>query len=282
MSAYQSIRGTFVIRGYAPDGASIRFAPDDARAFDTFSRTRLLRVGRDGTLQVRLAGIDAPELHFDEAEQPLGRKARDHLLATLGFSDVVYDDVFVTDCTPHVVRGAILTRDIDMQGRPLGYWLAGEDGVGCGGPTLKRAVLARTVNAAMLRAGVAYALAYDTDPALHRAVFRQLAHAAKKKGLGVWAEDVTMAGLTLHGRGSVGLHGALVYPKLFRRCVQYLDDRLAGTRDGLRRWLVRHGREDDVVILPSHRLARLSDVVVERGRRVAMRVDPTELTFVAR
>ena len=41
-------------------------------------------------MRLRLEGVDAPELHYGTAAQPLGREARDQLLAWLGFTELEY------------------------------------------------------------------------------------------------------------------------------------------------------------------------------------------------
>ena len=59
--------------------------------FDDLYRGYKIRLGpRDGSVQLRLEGIDAPELHYGRAAQPDGGSARDWLLNQVGFADVTY------------------------------------------------------------------------------------------------------------------------------------------------------------------------------------------------
>lgn len=87
MSAmYCVLEGEIVLEGCAPDGDSLRFLPRAPDALGALWRSSLLERSRrpDGSVQIRLEGIDAPELHYEGAAQPRGVRARDALLAWLG------------------------------------------------------------------------------------------------------------------------------------------------------------------------------------------------------
>lgn len=266
---YHVLPGTFVAQGYAPDGDSIRFAPDRLAALDELPGTLRLRVAKDTSVQLRLEGIDAPELHYLAYAQRLGAAARDTLLRALGIDDAHVEHDLVTRA--RWVRGTILTRSIDRNGRVIAY--AFRDGA--------RLEPSCSVNAAMLRAGMAYPLAYDTQPASDRRTFAAIARLARIQRLGVWALDRTAA-FTLASDRSIGPHGALIFPKLFRRCLAYVSDRLSGFRGDLRAWLEGEAGADNDVVIVRGRLMRLSALVEEVGREVRTRVDGGRVVFVAR
>ena len=234
--------------GYAPDGDTVRFVPDRPSDFARLERVERIRAGRDGSVSLRLEGVDAPELHYLGEAQPLGERARDALVQGLG------------------ERGVVVASRCDPHGRVVAYVFAGEGSEavrelawGAAGAV----VLRGSANAQLLARGDAYPLAYRTQPAAHRAVFAEVARGARRRGLGVWALDRSARGVAVRSERSLGPHGALVLPKLFRRCVRWLQD---GAREAFTAWLARDGSVDDVVWVDGvGRATRLSRVVLERG-----------------
>jgi endonuclease YncB( thermonuclease family) len=85
------LHGAFVIEGKQPDGDSIRFRPDRPDLLQKLKRAdRIEPSNKDGTVQLRLEGIDAPELHDENVAQPFSKEPRDALLTWFGFTDVTY------------------------------------------------------------------------------------------------------------------------------------------------------------------------------------------------
>jgi endonuclease YncB( thermonuclease family) len=265
---YRAVRGTFVAAGYAPDGDTIRFAPDRLADLDTLLGTQRLRIAKDTTVSVRLEGIDAPELHYAAREQRCASTARDALLRALAFGAMHIEEDFVV--RGDFVRGSVLTRSVDPNGRVIAY--AFREGAES---------IASSVNAAMLREGMAYPLAYDTQPPEHRALFAELARAARRARVGVWQHDKTAA-FALATEASIGVRGALIFPKLFRRCVSYLGDRFHGFRGSLREWLEKEAGPGNDVMIVGGKLMRLSALVASAQRSVTTRIDATRAVFVAR
>jgi len=75
----------------------------------------------------------------------------------------------------------------------------------------------------------------------------------------VWALDRTRA-FALASAGSIGVRGALIFPKLFRRCVAFLTDRFSGFRGGIREWLQSEAGPDNDVVIVDRRLRRLHEL----------------------
>ena len=71
--SYSSIEGWAVIDGYQPDGDTIRFVPDALPQVFALPRGQLVTAAKDTSVAVSLEGIDAPELHYEGAEQPAAR-----------------------------------------------------------------------------------------------------------------------------------------------------------------------------------------------------------------
>src|SRR6059036_299329 len=87
---FWAIAGTLVLVGYEPDGDSVRFIPTSKSLIDKLAQHQRARFSADGSLQLRLEAIDAPETHFESQAQPLGVPARSQFLKLLGFTSVVF------------------------------------------------------------------------------------------------------------------------------------------------------------------------------------------------
>ena len=87
-----AIRGKFHVKGYSPDGDSVRFEADNPAHWDLLDGPPA-KVNARGHAQLRLEAIDTLETHFKNTHQPmaLAKAALDHLQATLGISGVVWN-----------------------------------------------------------------------------------------------------------------------------------------------------------------------------------------------
>ena len=278
------LRGSLVIEGKAPDGDSIRLIPDTPDLLDELRRADRIRVSpTDGSVQLRLEAIDAPEVSYGPAGQPLGPEARDRLLKLAGFTHVrrAGGGSTVTSARPDRVPAAALSVLADANGRPVCFLLVGDDLPPDGefvalGPEL----LERTLNHALLADGSAYLTLYDSLAPMLRRALRAVAATAREGRLGVWARDRT-AEFELTGQESIGPEGALILPKLFRRATDYLETR--EPRQTLRAWLRTTGdetRPEDDRVLVGRIETRLSELVEQRNRTIAFSADPLDLVFI--
>jgi endonuclease YncB( thermonuclease family) len=270
-----SLRGDLIVVGKSPDGDSIRFRPAQPALIRTLVNGDRARVSSDGTFQLRLDGIDAPETHYNGHDQPLGVPARDALLAWCGFTDVRWAGDTVSASTPASIPAAIQSGLVDVNGRPVAFLLRDElppDGV------VAEVDLAATASAEMLRTGAAYGTFYESTPTDLVAGMRALARAARAASLGVWAVDAD-AGFTLTSQASIGVGGSLILPKLFRRCTDYLRTRNA--RETLPEWMVRMGAQenDQVRVGGAADMVAFSTLIGQSGDRIALEADPLELVF---
>jgi endonuclease YncB( thermonuclease family) len=250
-----------------------------------------IRLSHDGSVQLRFDAVDAPELHYGQAAQPLGADARDDLLARIGFTGVTYADggsTTVTAADPAGgVRAAILSAMAEANGRPVSYVLIGDDEVlpADGVRLLADAdLLGRTLNACLLYEGIAYYTAYTSTPAAHRDQLRELAAAARQKSVGVWDQDAT-CGFDLTDTSSIGPGGQLILPKLFRRCTDYLRAAAQGFAGDLAEWVIkvstdpRHNENDSIIVSGATQV-NLSDLLVQQGHRISFQADLLDITFV--
>lgn len=276
------LRGTLVVVGKAPDGDSIRLVPDSPALLEDLSRADRIRRSRvDGSVQLRLEGIDAPETGYGTGGQPLGPEAAARLVALAGFERVerAAGSSRVTDAEPTTRPAAILSALADANGRPVCFLLVGPDLPADGAYVPLEPQL--TLNDALLRDGSAYLTLYDSLAPPIRRRLAATARAARDARLGVWASDDT-AEFTLRDQASIGPNGALVLPKLYRRATDYLRTRRAGQT--LRDWLRTTGDpdrpEDDRVLVGGRVRTRLSELVEQRNDTIAFSGDPLELVFI--
>jgi endonuclease YncB( thermonuclease family) len=285
------LRGRLVVVGKQPDGDSVRFVPDTPGLLQQLAGAERIRLSHDGSVQLCLDGVDAPELHYNQAAQPLGEQARDDLLARIGFTRVTYADGDSTTVTatepPDGVRAAILTAMTEANGRPVSHVLIGDDEMlpADGIRMLADAdLLIHTLNAWLLYEGLAYYTAYTSTPVAHRDQLRQLATAARDKQLGVWGQDATHE-FDLTDTTPIGPGGQLILPKLFRRCTDYLHALTQGFAGDLAEWIVkvsadpRHN-ENDTVIVGGATHVNLSDLLAQQGHRITFQADLLDITFV--
>jgi endonuclease YncB( thermonuclease family) len=288
LEAYLILRGAFVIIGKQPDGDSIRFRPDRPELLQKLKRANRIEPSKYGTVQLRLEGIDAPELHYENLEQPFSKEPRDELIKWFGFTNVTFTPkgVQVKTSSPKEIRGAILAQAAEVYGRPVSYALREadaatlEDGARI---AVSTDLLTRTINAHMLETGMAYYTVYSSQPVEHRAAFRAITENARSKGLGVWEID-SKNGFTLSTLEDV-TEKQLILPKLFRRAVVYFQDREKGFTGTFADWFVAYANRDDRLFVPTRapgglgplevngRRTKLSSILEVTGEDVVLLVD---------
>src|SRR4051812_39643526 len=101
--AYTAISGTLVIIGKQPDGDSVRFVPDLPAQLRALAHAERLKPSKEGSIQLRLDAVDAPEVHYQGQAQPLGDEARNALLDHLGFSSRRLDGNVITSSQPATI-----------------------------------------------------------------------------------------------------------------------------------------------------------------------------------
>ncbi len=251
---YKLIKGKIAMAGREPDGDSVGFIPDNVDHFKDVYRGYALKPNKsNGSIQLRFEGIDTPELHYGTALQPCSVEARDYLLQALLKFNVAYQPVSdgkipskVLATKPEFKEIFIATNMLETHGRPVSYLFALEDAVGfTDGDTnsLDQGALQKSINYKMLQGGWAYLLAYTSMPLAHFTLFKSAANEARSNAAGVWKQDAT-ADFKLSGLDSInGLSAQLIYPKLFRRCIDFLK---SGQKD-LKEWLRINGDENDGV-----------------------------------
>jgi hypothetical protein len=295
---YRTAKG--VHSGSQPDGDTIKFKPDRGKAaFKDVEEVpvpggamplekqprRRVDFNVVGQCSLRFEAIDSLELHFQGAQQhdALARAARQVMLKRVGFDPVTYAPkkfIEVRSAVPHPIRGYIITRAVDVYGRPVSFVFTGEAPKADNSTIFLRPTQVRkSVNAAVLRAGHAYATFYAGLPTDLRNAMASLSRASRKPAKGLW---VGFSPLTLSQAGSMtALSASRVWPKLFRRLIGYFKA-TAGPLSGFDSWL--RGRDDDdaIWIIPNTHRGNLHDVYEISGSKLAMKFETDQLIIVPR
>ena len=288
---YTVLRGRFVIRypdlprqGPQPDGDTVKFLPDTPALVETLPRPSGRPPGLNSRgISVRLEAIDALETHFDDSHQELAgaNAARDELLRRLGFTNVqFFADLpnVVQSADQDSLRGHVLSNGIDANGRMIGFVYPGEPPGPDGGTVfLDDPLVDRSINAALLAAGLVYPAFYATLPATLRTHLAGTSRAARAAGAGLWprsAADPNGAATVLD---LSGLEQLVCWPKLFRRMVPYLATG-ASTLDGLDAWLRADpvNRDDSLFLLDRLENGRMHDVIRAEGNYLQLTVWPED------
>lgn len=123
-----------------------------------------------------------------------------------------------------LAEGYILSRALEAHGRPVAFAFTGAPAQPDGSSlTLKPKLLKQSLNFKALATGQAYPLYYDTLFVDLRTAFSKAAVVARKQGAGVWKSDLSTAGLKITDQAALEQNG-VVFPKLFRRLTEYLND----------------------------------------------------------
>jgi hypothetical protein len=132
----------------------------------------------------------------------------------------------------------------------------------------------------MIQEGVAYPLLYTSTPAPHREWLRAQAVEARAHKLGVWAKDSSQQ-FVLKDRSSICKGaGTLIFPKFFRRSINYLRHLESGEFKGdFATWLAGSATENDQLMLKEQAIT-LSKLFQHRDGTVTCQADLLDMVFV--
>jgi len=274
-------------RGFEPDGDSMQFKPARVSLLEKLERVDFpYKLSSVGSTQLRFEGIDAVEIHFlagpkEETHQPedLAEEARDHLLREAGLDPVTYEpnSTIVAEAPHDGAKGFILSRSLEVHGRPVAFVFAGLDNMpGRDGDIvqLDAALLQKSLNYNMLVSGEAYPLFYDGLFADLRSVLSKAAIQARNNRVGLWNRDVTNSGVDGSSIAGLELNG-VVFPKLFRRLTEFLAH--GGKIKGFKSWLEE--KKEPVLDLSTANRTHFDTFVDVSGNNVKMTKAPESLVF---
>ncbi|KAH8193625.1 hypothetical protein TruAng_012208 [Truncatella angustata] len=298
--AYTLLRGSFVIRypdiplsGPEPDGDTVKFLPDNPAWVQGLPRVSGVppKINSRG-ISVRLEAIDALETHYQDKhgknkhqELQLANAARDELLSQLGFTNVKFLDNSpnkVASANHDSLPGYVLSNGIDANGRLIGFVYAGDDWPGADGSTLTvdEAVVDRSVNAKLLANGLAYPAFYGTLPAALREHLATKSGAARTAQRGLWPRSTADKETAAEEVSPTNLQSFVIWPKLFRRVVEYFADG-NDDFDNFNAWLLRDAvnRDDEIFRLDTQESGHLHDVVTAAGNSIQLTIWPEDFVI---
>ena len=272
---FHIIRGTFHVKGYSPDGDSIRFKADNKNHWGLLSGPPANLNGHDHA-QLRLEAIDTLETHFQNVHQPLNfaKQALEHLLAQVGITGVQWNaqNTQITqanDGTP----GYIISREVEKNRRPVAFAFSGAPSEVDGATVfLDSARVQQSANAEILRSGLAYPTYYEGLFPDLRAALSALVTAARQGNMGLWPQDKTNVGFVVTGLQSI-TQDHVILPKLFRRLVTYLEG--GGSLINFRQSIAT----EQVLIISTAHATHFDTVVDVNGNTVKMTEVPENLMF---
>ncbi|TPQ28011.1 thermonuclease family protein [Methylomonas koyamae] len=288
---YRYIKGRLVVRQrQSPDGDSMRFIADDMTLFQGLPRfAQPSEAGGEESYQLRFQAIDTPELHYGGAEQPHGLESRNGLLEWLGVDPAGWDWTVAPSGFAWETEAAILCDGFEGHGRPIAFVLPRQKIKDGADVKLTKALLGKTYNFHAVANGLAYlglysgGLSFDSQTRLI-AAYQQ----AKTARRGIWRLDRSKR-FTVSTLDDLGPEtGVLVYPKIFRRCVdalRWVGGEFEPGRDLDNFLAARSGEDDQFLVRALHGgqvKTRLSQALEQINNQIRIQVDLNTVEFVSK
>ncbi|MBI3258170.1 MAG: thermonuclease family protein [Ignavibacteriae bacterium] len=288
-NSYKIISGSLTIIGKYPTGDTLGFIPNDMEAFGEVYRNHLLMPSpRDGSVSLRFEGIDSPEYNYTSHNQIFSKQARDYLLEQSQFGNVLFKNANDSDYTPVIsskpekIKAYIACNGIDPHGNPICYVFRGTSKKDGQVLSLTPNELKNSLNYKMLEEGLAYLLTYSSMPASHIDFFRAAAIRAKSLRKNIWSADTTSFFNVTDKSSIAGESSQLIYPKLFRRFIDYYNDKSKGFEGALSDWLKISNKDDMVLPYGSSKEVSISSIIKQRSSTTWFRTDTNYLVFIER
>jgi hypothetical protein len=271
------IRGTYHIKGYQPDGDSVRFAAASPANWRKLAGR--VDVNARGHAQLRLEAIDTLETHFDGRHQPLALaiKALDFLLRELKITGAQFDPLMsnvvdAQDGTP----GYIVSRQAEENGRPVAFAFSGTPPETDGASIfLTRKRLRDSLNYKSLLAGLAYPTYYSgLFPDLRTELTYAVAKARTAKR-DIWSKDVTNAGFAVPNLQSI-TDTHVILPKLFRRLVEFM--RGGGSVAGFKEFMEK--KAEPITLISTAHFTHFDTIIDVRRTTVKVTQPPENIVFL--
>jgi endonuclease YncB( thermonuclease family) len=224
MNQFKVIKGKFHVKGYQPDGDSIRFEADDPAHWNAFQWDSASKK-KAAKKQLRIEAIDALETHYEGYHQPrpFALAALERLLKLLGITGVEYSLSFTNIVKADDAKtGFIISDGLDRYDRPISFLFPTSAKLTDGALlTSEQIPLEKSVNYIMAREGLVYPTFYTSTDKVIATKIRKAVTLARKADRGLWAIDRT-TDLTLWDIRSLQ-EDVTIMPKLFRRLVEFFD-----------------------------------------------------------
>jgi endonuclease YncB( thermonuclease family) len=276
MAEYKVIAGTFHVKGYEPDGDSIRFQATNQANWDFFPwPSELDKISKKK--QLRIEAIDAMETHYDGYHQPrpFALAALESLLELLDIKSVIYSIgvtkiVEASDGKP----GFIAAGTTDRFGRPVSYLFPKKtpltDGAVMDSSELP---VEESVNFQLAREGLVYPTFYTTTDRVFAEKIRAAISRARKTKRGLWSIDRT-SDFSLWDVRTLQ-EDILILPKLFRRLISFMDG--YADFDQLEAFMKK--QRDNLQLWDGTKKRSLADLMKFSGRRMQMKTPVEDILF---
>ncbi|HET9911882.1 MAG TPA: hypothetical protein VFQ13_08330 [Anaerolineales bacterium] len=275
MAEYKVIAGTFHVKGYEPDGDSIRFQANSPSNWDFFAWPA--GISKSSKKQLRIEAIDAMETHYEGYHQPrpFALAALESLLELLGITSVTYSIgvtqiVDANDGKP----GFIATGAIDRFGRPVSYLFPKKTKL-TDGAVMDSSELPvdDSLNFQLAREGLVYPTFYTTTDRVFAEKIRAVISRARKTKRGLWSIDRT-SDFSLWDVRTLQ-EDVLILPKLFRRLVSFMD--CYADFNQLEDFMKK--QRDNLVLWDGTKKKSLADLMTFKGRRMQMKTPVEDILF---
>jgi endonuclease YncB( thermonuclease family) len=276
MAQYKVVAGTFHIKGFQPDGDSIRFQANNPAHWDFFTwATEADKASKKK--QLRVESIDALETHYEGYHQPrpFALAALEALLDMLGINSVTYSlsltqIVAANDSKP----GFIASASVDRFGRPVSYVFPKSakliDGAVMDSATLP---IDDSLNFQLAREGLVYPTFYTSTDRVFAEKIRAVVARARATKRGIWSIDRT-SDFTLWDVRTLQ-EDILILPKVFRRLIGFLE----GYADFGRLGEYLKKQRDNLVLWDGTKKRSLADLMTIDGRTIRMKTPVEDILF---
>jgi len=270
------IAGTFHIKGFQPDGDSIRFQATNPSNWDFFKwATAADKAAKKK--QLRVEAIDALETHYEGYYQPraFALAALESLLDLLQIHTVTYSLSMtkVVDASDGKA-GFIASATVDPFGRPVSYVFP-KDANLTDGAVMDSSELPveNSINFQLAREGLVYPTFYTTTDRVFAEKIRAVVARARATKRGIWSIDRT-ADFTLWDIRTLQ-EDNLIMPKLFRRLVFFF----ANYSDFGKLAEYMKKQRDNLTLWDGTKKKSLADLMTIEGRRLRMKTPVEDILF---
>jgi endonuclease YncB( thermonuclease family) len=276
MTQYKVIAGTFHIKGFQPDGDSIRFQATNPSNWDFFKwATAADKAAKKK--QLRVEAIDALETHYEGYHQPraFALAALEALLEMLRIDTVIYSLGLTQVVSANDGKaGFIASASVDPFGRPVSYVFP-KDAKLTDGAVMESSDLPidDSLNFQLAREGLVYPTFYTTTDRVFAEKIRAVVARARATKRGIWSIDRTSDFTLLDIRTLQ--EDNLIMPKLFRRLVGFYE-RYAEF-DKLEEYMKK--QRDNLVLWDGTKKKSLADLMTIEGRRLRMTTPVEDILF---
>lgn len=273
---YKIIKGKYHVKGYSPDGDSIRFQADDPTLWEFFEWKQEKNKTRTKK-QLRFEAIDALETHYEESHQPrsFGVAALEVLLDMIDIRSLSYNIALTKIVSAEdETEGYIASTALDMYDRPISLVFSGEEDFIDGQELdVEDLPLNNSVNMKLLKLGLVYPTFYSSMPEELIQKISLETKKTRKEKIGVWALDRT-DDFTLWNKDTIQ-NDVVILPKLFRRLTSFFIKE--SSYDELYNYLKK--TKDKLLIRSTNEKKKMYEIIEIDGRKIKFLKKPEDLVF---